>query len=64
MTREERKDKRRQELENEKHNCILYENGIFIDRFPSHTQAKNALHKLLKEAEEDMLDIDYKIKRV
>ena len=40
----------------------LYENGEFIDSFPSHSKAKKALHFKLKEANDDMLDLYYEIK--
>ena len=42
----------------------LYENGEFIDSFPSHTKAKNAMHWKIVEANKDMLDLNYEIKRV
>ena len=42
----------------------LYENGEFIDSFPSHTKAKNAMHWKIVEAETDMLDLHYAIKKV
>lgn len=40
----------------------LYENGIFIDSFPSHAEAKKAKHRKTVEAYEDMLDFEYTIK--
>ena len=42
----------------------LYENGEFIDSFPSHTKAKNAMHWKIVEAKADMLDLYYTIKKV
>ena len=42
----------------------LYENGESIDSFPSHTKAKNAMHWKIVEAETDMLDLYYTIKKV
>ncbi len=40
----------------------LYENGRFIDTFPSHAAAKKKKHFLIVEAYQDMLDLDYEIK--
>lgn len=41
----------------------LLENNTVIATFPSHRKAKNALHWKLKEAKDDWLDIDYKIRK-
>ena len=41
----------------------LYENGVFIDSFPSHTKAKRAMHWKIVEANADMLDLTYEIKK-
>lgn len=40
----------------------LYENGEFIDSFPSHAAAKKAMHFKNKEACDDWLDLYYEIK--
>lgn len=40
----------------------LYENGEFIDSFPSHAEAKKAKHFKNAEAHDDMLDLTYTIK--
>ena len=40
----------------------LYENGEFIDCFPSHKKAKKAKHFKIKEANDNCLDLDYEIK--
>ena len=40
----------------------VYENGNFKDAFPSHKAAKAAKHRLIVEANMDMLDFTYKIK--
>ncbi len=40
----------------------LYENGEFIDSFPSHAAAKRAMHFKKMEAYDDWLDLDYEIK--
>jgi hypothetical protein len=40
----------------------LYENGNFIDSFPSHNAAKKAKHIKIKEANDDWLDLYYEIK--
>ena len=40
----------------------LYENGILIDSFPSHAEAKKAKHRKTVEAYKDMLDFVYTIK--
>lgn len=42
----------------------LYENGYFLERFTSHTKAKNAMHWKIVEAEEEMLDLNYELKKV
>ena len=42
----------------------LYENGIFIDSFPSHSEAKKVKHRKTVEAHKDMLDLVYTIKPV
>ena len=42
----------------------LYENGIFIDSFESHAQAKKAKYFKTKEANENWLDLEYTLKRV
>lgn len=42
--------------------CGLYENGVLIETFDSHTKAKNAKFRYEKEAEEDWLDLEYEIK--
>lgn len=41
----------------------LLENNRVIATFASHRKAKNALHWKLKEAKDDWLDIDYKIRK-
>lgn len=48
----------------EPHWWNLYENGVFIDSFPSHSAAKKAKHRLKVEAEQDWLDLTYTLKRV
>lgn len=40
----------------------LYENGLFIDSFPSHAEAKKVKYRKTVEAHEDMLDLEYTIK--
>ena len=40
----------------------LFENGVFVDSFPSHSEAKKAKHFKIKEANENMLDFEYTIK--
>ena len=40
----------------------LYENGILIDVFQSHKQAKAAKHRKMVEAYKDWLDLNYEIK--
>lgn len=40
----------------------LYENGEFIDSFPSHAAAKKAKHFMEVEANADWLDLSYEIK--
>jgi len=42
----------------------LLEDGRVIETFDSHTKAKNALHWKLKEATDNWLDIDYKIRKI
>lgn len=40
----------------------LYENGEFIDSFPSHSEAKKAKYIKNRSACADMLDLTYTIK--
>ena len=42
----------------------LYENGELIDTFPSHKEAKKARHFKIVEADMDMLDLDYQLKKL
>lgn len=42
----------------------LYENGHYIDEFPSHKAAKRAKYFKTKEAYADWLDLTYTIKRI
>ena len=40
----------------------LYENGKFIDSFPSHKAAKKAKYFKTKEANDNWLDLSYEIR--
>lgn len=42
----------------------LYENGRWIDTYPSHSEAKKMKHRLEVEARKDWLDLNYEIKPV
>ena len=42
----------------------LLENGHVIGWFTSHKKAKNAMHWKIKEADDDMLDLYYELRRV
>lgn len=59
----ERKEARRRELEAEKCEWELLENGEVIKTYPSHSSAKKAMYWKNKEADEDWLDLYYEIRR-
>ena len=40
----------------------LYENDRYVTTYPSHTEAKKALHQYRRDAKLDYLDVDYEIK--
>lgn len=61
--RKYRKEVRRRELELEKQPYNLYRNGEYVDSFPSHTKAKNALYWKNKEADENWEDAYYTIRK-
>lgn len=61
--RTERKEARRRELEAEKYEWELLENGVVIKTYPSHSSAKKALYWKNKAADEDWLDLYYEIRR-
>lgn len=42
----------------------LYENGELIDSFPSHRKAKSAMWKKKVQANFDMLDLYYEVKKI
>jgi hypothetical protein len=42
----------------------LYENGEFIESFPSHKKAKSAMHKKIVKSIEGKLGLHYEIKKV
>lgn len=42
--------------------CALYENGELIEVFDSHRAAKTAKYFKQKEADDNMLDLEYEIK--
>ena len=56
MTKEEKKEKYSPKR------WDLYENGKYVDTFPSHAAAKKAKHFKIKESYDDMLDLYYEIK--
>lgn len=59
----ERKEARRRELEEEKCEWELLENGVVIKTYPSHSSAKKALHWKNKEANDNWLDLWYEIRK-